>query len=645
MNARRIAPRLASAAIVCCLLALHPGTASGSCPPPATAVCTAGTSYNAAADSCQASFAACLPGYVYDTSSNLCEVSAPSTTSASTCPSGSSFNPFVGKCEAANLSPCASGYTYNATSNRCEIPATFTPASSCPDGYAFDSASNKCVGGASSACIYGGSWGYYEQTCTSGGPLPGFNFDTETGLYIGSWACPPAYSVNTTTGACSGPMVTASCPAGTVINAATSKCEAAAGPACAAGQSYNPSNAKCDFAPVASSDPSTCPPGYVLNVDANVCAGVLNSACPQGGSYGYYERACTSGSPLPGFNWDDETGLYIGGSSCPAGFALTVSSGSCSGSPCPAGQVYDATTSACATPAPVAASTLVCASGSSFNPFVGKCEAANLTPCASGYAYNASRNTCEIAATFTPASSCPDGYAFDSASNKCVGGPSSACIYGGSWGYYEQTCTSGSPLPGFNFDSETGSYIGPWACPPAYSVNTSTGSCSGPMVTASCPAGTVIDAATSKCDAAAGPVCAAGQTYNTSNAKCDFAALASVVAPTCPPGYVLNVDANVCAGSLNSACPMGGSYGYYEHACTSGSPLPGFNWDDETGMYIGPSSCPAGFALNVSSGSCSGSPCPTGYAFNAATSSCQPSGCPAGTVKSGNLCIAAPVCQ
>jgi len=296
--------------------------------------------------------------------------------------------------------------------------------------------------------------------------------------------------------------------------------------------------------------------------------------------------------------------------------------------------------------APAATSSASCPAGSRFNPAFGKCETANLSPCPSGYAYNASSNKCEVPATFTPATSCPAGYAFDSNSNKCVGGSNSACAQGGGyWGYYEQTCTSGSPLPGFNWDDETGFYIGPWACPPAYSVNTSTGSCSGPMVTASCPAGSTINAATSKCEAAAAAACAAGQTYNTYNAKCDFAPTVSAVAPTCPPGYILDVDTNVCAGGLNSACPLGGGYGYYEQACTSGQPLPGFNWDAETGFYIGPWSCPPGFALSTSGGSCSGTACPAGYAFNAATFSCQPSGCPAGTVMSGNLCIAAAVCQ
>jgi len=224
-----------------------------------------------------------------------------------------------------------------------------------------------------------------------------------------------------------------------------------------------------------------------------------------------------------------------------------------------------------------------------------------------------------------------------------VGAASSACTQGGYWGYYEQSCTSTSPLPGFSWDDETGFYIGPWACPPAYSVNTGTGSCSGPMVTASCPAGSTINASTSKCEAAASAPCAAGQAYNAYTSKCDFAPPVSAVAPTCPPGYILNVDAHVCAGVMNSACPLGGSFGYYEQACTSGQQLPGFSWDDETGFFIGPWSCPAGFALD--SGSCSGATCQAGYAFNADTSSCQPSGCPAGTVKNGSLCVAAPVCQ
>jgi hypothetical protein len=54
----------------------------------------------------------------------------------------------------------------------------------------------------------------------------------------------------------------------------------------------------------------------------------------------------------------------------------------------------------------------------------------------------------------------------------------SACSQGGSWGYYERTCTSGEMLPGFVWDDETGQYVGPWACPAAYGVNRYDGSCS-----------------------------------------------------------------------------------------------------------------------------------------------------------------------
>ncbi|HWR73416.1 MAG TPA: hypothetical protein VN604_09610, partial [Nitrospirota bacterium] len=83
--------------------------------------------------------------------------------------------------------------------------------------------------------------------------------------------------------------------------------------------------------------------------------------------------------------------------------------------------MYNTATSACEEPAPVTAGTLICPSGSSFNPSYGKCETANLSPCPGGYTYNVYSNKCEIPATFTPADTCPEGYTFDSASNKCIG--------------------------------------------------------------------------------------------------------------------------------------------------------------------------------------------------------------------------------
>jgi hypothetical protein len=350
MNRKHVVPGLMSL-VICCFLVLQSGIANGStCPPPATTVCPPGTTYNAAADQCQANLSPCLPGYLYSTSSNKCEVSAPPATSSLSCPVGSSFTPVFGKCETANLSPCPGGYTYNASTNKCEIPATFTPADSCPQGYTFDTVSNKCVGAANSACTQGGGWGGYEQACCSGDSLPGFTWDDETLQYTGPWACPPAYSLNGGNGSCSGPRVTASCPAGTTINAYTSKCEAAAAAACAVGQTYNTYNTKCDFAPPVTAVAPTCPPGYILNVDTNVCAGVMNSACPLGGGYGGYEHACCSGDPLPGFGWDDETLQYVGPWSCPTGFVLNTSTnnwGSCSGTACQAGYAFNAATSSC----------------------------------------------------------------------------------------------------------------------------------------------------------------------------------------------------------------------------------------------------------------------------------------------------------
>jgi len=284
---------------------------------------------------------------------------------------------------------------------------------------------------------------------------------------------------------------------------------------------------------------------------------------------------------------------------------------------------------------------LICPAGSSFNAVFGKCENANLSPCPGGYTYNANSNKCEIPATFTPAASCPDGYAFDSVNNKCVGAPDSACIYGGTWGYYEATCTSIGPLEGFTHDDETGYYLGPWACPPAYANYF--GTCYGPMVTASCPAGSTINAATSKCEAVAGAVCAAGKTYNTFTSKCDFAPPVSAVGLACAPGYIFNVDTNACAGVRDSACIYGGTWGYYEETCTSIGPLQGFTHDDETGYYLGPWACPPAYANYL--GTCSGTPCQAGHAYDATTSSCQPSGCPPGTAKSDDLCIAVAVCQ
>jgi hypothetical protein len=351
---------------------------------------------------------------------------------------------------------------------------------------------------------------------------------------------------------------------------------------------------------------------------------------------------------LPEFTWDDETGVYWGPVACPTGYALDHANGSCSGSPCQSGTVFNVATSACEAPVTATASTEICPSGSSFSASLAKCVADNLGPCPTGYAYDAATNKCEIAATFIPAPSCPTGYGYDAATNTCLGAPGSACVAGGSWWKdgYAEGCYSSTALPQFTWDDEIGVYWGPVVCPPAYTLNHSNGSCSGPMVIPSCPDGSAYGSS-GECEAPAGPVCASGYTYNPQTTKCQAAPTISAVASTCRPGYVLNVDTNVCVGYAAAACVAGGSWwkdGFAE-GCYSTTALPEFTWDDETGVYWGPVACPTGYALDHNTGSCSAAACQSGYAYDPATSACVASGCPAGTVKNDDMCIAAAVCQ
>ncbi|HEY6873884.1 MAG TPA: hypothetical protein VI298_14260 [Geobacteraceae bacterium] len=333
----------------------------------------------------------CQSGTIYNVAASSCEAPVATTASTAICPSGSSFNPSLGKCETSNLSPCPTGYSYNSTTNKCEIAAPFIAASSCPAGYSYDGATNTCLGAAASACVAGGSWWKdgYAEGCYSTTALPQFSWDNEIGVYWGPVVCPPAYTLNHSDGSCSGAMVVPNCPDGSVYSTTSSKCEAPAAQACATGYTYNPQTTKCQFAPVISAVASTCVPGYVLNAGTNTCAGYAGAACVAGGSWwkdGYAE-GCYSNTELPQFSWDDEIGVYWGPVVCPTGYALDHYTGSCFASACQSGYAYDPATSSCiASGCPTGTvknnslciASPACLPGTSYNMITDKCETGSL---------------------------------------------------------------------------------------------------------------------------------------------------------------------------------------------------------------------------------------------------------------------------
>ena len=283
--------------------------------------------------------APCQSGTIYNVATSSCEAPVTTTPSTAICPSGSSFNPSVGKCVTNNLTPCQTGYTYNANTNKCEIAATFVPASSCPTGIATTAQHAREV--PASACVAGGSWWKdgYAEGCYSNTELPQCGWDDEIGVYWCPVVCPPAYTLNHNNGSCSGPMVVPSCPEGSVYGTASSKCEAPAGPVCPSGYTYNAQTTLCQAAPIISPVQSNCVPGYVLNFDSNMCVGYAGAACVAGGSWwkdGYAE-GCFSNTELPQCGWDDEIGVWWCPVVCPTGYTLDHNTGSCFASGVPVG--------------------------------------------------------------------------------------------------------------------------------------------------------------------------------------------------------------------------------------------------------------------------------------------------------------------
>lgn len=393
---------------------------------------------------------------------------------------------------------------------------------------------------------------------------------------------------------CSVNYAEAGCPAGTVLNPLTDKCEASPSVSCPSGMTYDSGLDKC----VA---PAVCSGGGILNAVSDKCETVITSGnCPTGYTFDPVLDICRA--PVK----------------------------------CPTGATYNASTDRCE-----AAVTTNCPSGYTYNSSLNKCQANPV--CSSGSTYNSSAKKCVINATI---GSCPAGYTEQG--NQCV----KTTTYGASYGLDPECpykcrksgtnqswyCNGSkwAPIDGHNC-VENNTYICPDGGTASYNICTVTEivpkpgpSCSSGFTydsalsmcvkAPSCKNGGVLNSSTNKCELTVSTSCPAGMTYNSAAGKC-------VASAVCSQG-VYDAALDLCKISVSTLCPSGYSYDKPQNKCLK-TPV------CTQGSYsVTIDKCVSNASKN----------CPTGTALSGTICQAAPS-CPSGSYDSGlNQCFAGATC-
>ena len=397
---------------------------------------------------------------------------------------------------------------------------------------------------------------------------------------------------------CSVNYAEAGCPAGTVLNPLTDKCEASPSVSCPTGMTYDSGLDRC----VA---PAVCSGGGILNTVSDKC-----------------ETVITSGN-------------------CPTGYTFDAALDICKAPvKCPTGATYNASTDRCE-----AAVTTNCPSGYTYNSSLNKCQTNPV--CSSGSTYNSSAKKCVINATI---GSCPAGYTEQG--NQCVKtttypaiGTYSVCtihqFFGvrkagtnsqdpDSWNWLDiagvTTYTPGTGLfdsncnyypwlfkkPPYNdceggkaetlSPGETGYLLDNPACiSGGVALSTKVINLSEP-VSASCFNGGVLNGnqcVITETIPRPSDSCLSGFTYDSALSMC-------VKAPSCNNGGVFNSSTNKCELTVSASCPAGMTYNSAAGKCVASAVC-------SLGVYDA--------TLDICKISVS-TLCPSGYSYDSAQNKC-----------------------
>lgn len=411
----------------------------------------------------------------------------------------------------------------------------------------------------------------------------------------------------------------AGCPAGTVLNPVTDKCEASPSVSCPSGMTYDSGLDRC----VA---PAVCSGGGILNAVSDKCETVITSGnCPTGYTFDPVLDICRA--PVK----------------------------------CPTGATYNSATDRCE-----AAVTTSCPSGYTYNSSLNKCQA---NPVCSSGTYNSSAKKCVINATLT----CPTG-SYNASTNKCESQATekyetctatiklTVCTdhnYGNT-GTFECSVSTGQTCV-FNWQGKNYSYPFTSECAMITSTNAWQGTTyvyPGERKVVDCDAGDTIYHNTSqksltcpegnlnssgKCDTAPTISCLSGFTYDSALGMC-------VKTPTCNSGGTFNASTNKCELTVSTSCPSGMTYNSVAGKCVTSATCSQGVYDAALDVCkISVSTlCPSGYSYDSAQNKCLKAPVCTQGSYSVTVDKCvadAAKACPTGTIQNGTICQAAPSCQ
>jgi hypothetical protein len=194
------------------------------------------------------------------------------TNPTTTCPTGGTFNPTTGKCEAQPTCSQSQG-TFNPATGKCEVKPN-----ACPTNTTFNPTTGNCeeflgspgatpIEGACPSITHALFVPAYLQVLPDGSGYYGC-FTHTPKAYSSEAPCPSGYTGSGVYG-CYAP---ATCPSGTSLPQQSTTCIA---PACPTNTTYNPTTGNCE-----TTTPTECPAGYTLN--SGVCHAPQQVSCPSG---------------------------------------------------------------------------------------------------------------------------------------------------------------------------------------------------------------------------------------------------------------------------------------------------------------------------------------------------------------------------
>ncbi|MGE4496433.1 MAG: conjugal transfer protein TraN [Deferribacterales bacterium] len=398
----------------------------------------------------------------------------------------------------------------------------------------------------------------------------------------------------------------AGCPAGTVLNPVTDKCETSPSVFCPSGMTYDSGLDRC----VA---PAVCSGGGILNAVSDKCETVITSGnCPTGYTFDPVLDICRASVKCPtGATYNSATDRCEAAvtTSCPSGYTYNSSLNKCQSNPVCSTGIYNSTAKKCV-----------------INATIGSCPVG----------YTEQGNQCVKTTTYPATASCPPNHLFYPGKGCEKQGHVNIYRCGNSGVRSECAVTAYDDYLCQSSECERGCEITTTPC--------GTGTYTSAMYT--CPSGGTLSGTTCTVTETAPkpePSCATGFTYDAALQMC-------VKTPTCNNGGVFNSSTNKCELTVSTSCPAGMTYNSAAGKCVASAVCSQGVYDAALDLCkISVSTlCPSGYSYDKPQNKCLKVPLCTQGSYSVTVDKCVSNAsknCPTGTALSGSVCQSSPSCQ